>query len=452
MDIKGRRVSIIGAGKSGLVSARVLNELGAQVLLSDTSSLEKIGKIIDEARLSPSVEIETGGHSERVLQADFIVLSPGVPGTIPILQKASQAGIPILSEIELAYRLSHGKRLVITGSNGKTTTTSLLGKFCEKHFPRVFVGGNIGIPMMEFALQTKEGDIQVLEVSSFQLETISTFTPDIALITNFFENHLDRYPSYASYLDAKERIAMNLKPDQWLILNADQEAMLGVATRTRARVAWFGWNLDGRSPGTTMRNGMLCWVAEDGSLTELFHDSEIRLLGRHNRENVMAAVAAAWLAGVRQESLLLVVSTFPGVEHRMEWVRQRRGVTFINDSKGTNCAASIIALQACPTPVILIAGGRDKGTDLREWVQAVQKRAQGIVLVGEARERFRSALEGMVPLKLAGSFEDAVQTAADWAREGETVLLSPACSSYDLFSNFEVRGRRFKELILALAE
>ncbi len=450
MEIRGRQVSVIGAGKSGLVASKVLAELGARVLLSDSAPRDRLETVLHQAALPESIEIESGGHTERVLSADFIVLSPGVPGTIPILQKAQQRGIPILSEIEIAYRLSRGRRLVITGSNGKTTTTTLLGKFCETGFPRVFVGGNIGTPMMEFALSTRENDIQVLEVSSFQLETISEFTPDIAMITNFYENHLDRYVSYEAYKAAKERIALNMRGDQWLILNADQRESREVASRAQCSIAWFGWQLEDRRPGMTFEGTTLIFVSADGKRTPLFDDRDIRLLGRHNRENVMAAATAAILAGVPPAGLKQVVQTFPGVEHRLEWVRERSGVAYVNDSKGTNCAASIIALQACTTPVILIAGGRDKGTDLRDWVEAVRLKARGVVLLGEAKERFRAALEGVVPLKMAGTFADAVRLASDWALSGETVLLSPACSSYDMFPNFEVRGACFKDLVMKL--
>ncbi len=450
MEIHGRRVSVIGAGKSGLVASKVLAELGARVLLSDAAPRDRLESVLRQASLPASVEVECGGHTEKVLAADFIVLSPGVPGTIPILEQARQRSIPILSEIEIAYRLSRGRRLVVTGSNGKTTTTTLLGKFCETGFPRVFVGGNIGTPMMEFALSTRDDDIQVLEVSSFQLETISEFTPDIAMITNFYENHLDRYVSYEAYKAAKERIALNMRGNRWLILNADQPESQQIASRVQCRLAWFGRQLGERRPGVTFDGSEVVYISPDGTRTVLFADSDIRLLGRHNRENVMAAATAAILAGVPTAGLKEVVRTFPGVEHRLEWVRERDGVAYVNDSKGTNCAASIIALQACETPVILIAGGRDKGTDLRDWVEAVRVKARGVVLLGEAKERFRAALEGIVPLKVAGTFAEAVQIASAWAVPGETVLLSPACSSYDMFPNFEVRGACFKELVRKL--
>ncbi len=447
MDVKGRSVSIVGAAKSGLAAAKSLALLGARVLLSDIQSRERLDPILREAALPPEVEIETGGHTEKVLGADFIVLSPGVPLTIPILRKAAEKRIPILSEIEIAYRLSRGKRLVVTGSNGKTTTTTLLACFCKASFPRVFLGGNIGIPMMEFASETREADIQVLEVSSFQLETISTFTPDLGIITNFFENHLDRYPSFEAYRKAKERLALNMTRNHRLILNADQALMDELAGRVPCSLGWFGWNLGSRRPGVTVRDGKFIHIDSEGKEHPLFEEKSVRIKGRHNRENIMAAALGAILAGCRPETLASVVDEFPGVEHRLEWVREANGVTYINDSKGTNCAASIIALKAIEPPLILIAGGRDKGTDLGEWVQTLRARAKGVVLYGEARERFRAALEGVVPLRIAPGFEDAVSQASSWAVSGDTVLLSPACSSYDLFPNFEVRGKVFKDLV-----
>lgn len=450
MNLQGRAVSIIGAAKSGLAAAKTLAALGARVLVSDIQPLEKLRDVFKKAAVPDSVEMEGGGHSERLLQADFIVLSPGVPTDIPILRQAAARGIPIHSEIEIAYRISKGRRLVVTGSNGKTTTTTLLAQFCEAQFPNVFLGGNIGIPMMEFAAKTTENSVQVLEVSSFQLETISEFTPDIAIITNFFENHLDRYPSYDAYRRAKERIALNMTGDRVLIMNADQETMHELSGRIRCRRAWFGWNLDGRRPGVTMRDGMFVYIRDDGTEDVLFSEQSVRIIGRHNRENIMAASLAAILAGVEPSRLERVVAAFPGVEHRLEWARNRLGVTWINDSKGTNCAASIIALRACTPPVILIAGGRDKGTDLSEWVSTMRGRVRCVVLYGEARERFRSAMEGIIPLNSVLTLEDAVKKASELAVSGDTVLLSPACSSYDLFPNFEVRGARFKELVNAL--
>jgi UDP-N-acetylmuramoylalanine--D-glutamate ligase len=369
---------------------------------------------------------------------------------IPVLVEAAARNIPVYSEIEIAYRLSRGKRLVITGSNGKTTTTTLLALFCQKQFDEVFLGGNIGIPMMEFATRTGDNSLQVLEVSSFQLETISDFKPDIAVITNFFENHLDRYPSYKAYIDAKKRIALNMQHSETIVLNADQQLMREMVGEINCRPAWFGWNVENLKPSMTISNDEFVYTDADGCKHKLFPAASVRIIGRHNLENVMCAALVAILAGVATDRLESVVKEFPGVEHRLEWAREISGVSFINDSKGTNCAASITALNACNTPMILIAGGRDKGTDLADWVAAVRTRSRGVVLFGEARSRFRSALEGLVPIKLAENLDQAVETAYNWAESGDTVLLSPACSSYDQFPNFEVRGEKFKQLVNAL--
>ncbi|MDD3145663.1 MAG: UDP-N-acetylmuramoyl-L-alanine--D-glutamate ligase [Candidatus Riflebacteria bacterium] len=452
MNVAGKAISIIGAAKSGLAAARSLVESGARVFVSDIQAEEKLRQSLAREGLDGKIEFEAGGHTERVLAADFIVLSPGVRTDIPVLVEAASRNIPVYSEIEVAYRLSKGRRLVITGSNGKTTTTTLLSLFCRQQFSEVFLGGNIGIPMMEFASKTTDNSLQVLEVSSFQLETISAFTPDIAVITNFFENHLDRYASYQAYIDAKKRIALNMKTGQCLVLNADQQSMREMAGQVACRTAWFGWNCEGLVPSVTIDDEHLVFTDESGCRQKIFPVSSVRLIGRHNLENVMCAALTAILAGVEAGRLEDVVKEFPGVEHRLEWVAQVSGVTFINDSKGTNCAASITALRACRPPMILIAGGRDKGTDLSEWVDAIRTHSRGVVLYGEAKARFRSALEGLVPLKSATSFEQAVEIAYEWAQSGDTVLLSPACSSYDLFPNFEVRGERFKELVRALKE
>lgn len=450
MEVAGKTISIIGAAKSGLSAARSLVRSGAKVFVSDIQPEDKLRASLERDGLLSKVDYEAGGHSEKVLHADFIVLSPGVRTDIPVLIEAAARNIPVYSEIEIAYRLSQGKRLVITGSNGKTTTTTLLALFCQQQFKEVFLGGNIGIPMMEFASQTTGNSLQVLEVSSFQLETISDFKPDIAVITNFFENHLDRYPSYKAYIEAKKRIALNMRSSETIVLNADQQMMREMAGELNCRAAWFGWNVDNLKPAMTIINDEFVYTDADGVKHRLFPAASVRIIGRHNLENVMCAALVAIMAGVAKDRLESVVKEFPGVEHRLEWAREISGVTFINDSKGTNCAASITALQACNQPMILIAGGRDKGTDLADWITAVRTRSRGIVLFGEARARFRSALEGLVPIKLADTLDQAIETAYNWAESGDTVLLSPACSSYDQFPNFEVRGEKFKQLVNAL--
>lgn len=451
MEVKGKKIGIVGAAKSGLSAARVLAEKGAQVFLSDNQPLERLAAALKGARLPPEVEIETNGHSERLLENDFIVLSPGVPLTIPILRKAVELKIPILSEIEIAYRISAGKRFVITGSNGKTTTTTLLFEICEKAFPQVFLGGNIGIPMIEFAVKTDEKSIQILEVSSFQLETIIDFKPNIGVITNFYPNHLDRYPSYEAYIEAKERIFLNMGPGDWLVLNSDQPIMQEIAKKTASRVAWFGWSPPKCGKWLTHRDEAFYFREDGKDEVFLFSSNKVKIMGDHNLENIMAAIMVSILAEVSPEIMEKTVSEFRGVEHRLEWVSEISGIVFINDSKGTNCAATIIALKACKQPVILIAGGRDKGTDLLEWVNAVKERAKGVVLMGEAQNRFRAALEGIVPLKIAKTFEEAVHIAFDLADPGDAVLLSPSCSSYDMFPNFEVRGKVFKDLVKELS-
>ena len=447
MNVNGKNISIIGAAKSGLAAAKTLIEAGAKIFISDVQSEEKLKAALINSGLEGKVDFEFGGNTEKVLKADYIILSPGVKSDIPVLIKAKEKNIPVLGEIEAAYRLSKGKRIAITGSNGKTTTTTLLSLIFKKHFKEVFLGGNIGIPVMSFANKTTEKSVQVLEISSFQLESISEFKPDIAIITNFFENHLDRYPNYKAYIDAKKRIAMNMRDNDWLILNADQPLMLEMANEAKCRVAWFGHDVKSLCPAVTVKNDYYVYINKNGEEKKLFPTSIAKIPGTHNMENIMCATMAAILSDVPTVEIENTVSEFTGVEHRLEFVKNLDGVDYINDSKGTNCAASIIAMRACKKPLILIAGGRDKGTDLTDWVNAIRKYCKCTVLYGEAKDRFRSALEGLAPLRIATGFEDALNQARSVAQKGDTVLLSPACSSYDLFPNFEVRGARFKELV-----
>ena len=447
MNINGKKIAIVGAAKSGLAAAKTLYEGGAKIFISDIQSEEKLKSTLTKEGLLDKVTYESDGNTEKVLDSDFIVLSPGVRPDIPVLVKASERKIPIYSEIEIAYRLSKGRRLVVTGSNGKTTTTTLLSLFCKEQFDKVFLGGNIGIPMMSFATQTTDDSVQVLEVSSFQLETICDFKPDIGIITNFFENHLDRYPNYKAYIDAKKNISLNMGPDQYLILNADQQLMRDMESQLKCKVAWFGWDVNNRKPAVTIKKDFYVFINQEGNEIPLFSVDSPKLMGKHNQENIMCASLAALLAGVEPKKLEKVVKEFSGVEHRLEWVRNISGVEFINDSKGTNCAASITALKACKTPLILIAGGRDKGTDLTEWVETIKNTAKAVILFGEAKDRFRASLEGVVPLKTAQNLEQSVNIAYQMANSGDTVLLSPACSSYDQYPNFEVRGKHFKELV-----
>ena len=447
MEVKGKKIAIVGAAKSGLAAAKTLYESGAKIFISDIQPEERLKATLLKEDLLDKVSFEADGNTDKVLDSDFIVLSPGVRPDIPVLVKATQKHIPIYSEIEIAYQLSKGKRLVVTGSNGKTTTTTLLSLFCKEQFDKVFLGGNIGIPMMSFATKTTDDSVQVLEVSSFQLETICEFKPDIGIITNFFENHLDRYPNYKAYIDAKKNIALNMGPKQCLILNADQKLMCEMESSLNCQVAWFGRELNGKKNAVTIKNGKYIFINKDGKEISLFDENTPKLIGRHNQENIMCASLAAILAGVEPRKLEKVVKEFSGVEHRLEWVREVSGVNFINDSKGTNCAASITALKACKMPLILIAGGRDKGTDLTEWVETIRQTARGVILFGEAKDRFRASLEGVAPLKTAQNLEQSVNIAYQWANSGDTVLLSPACSSYDQYPNFEVRGKHFKELV-----
>ncbi len=452
MNLNGKKISILGAAKSGIAAAKYFIKKGVKLFISDIQTKDKLKAILIAEKLIDAVDWEAGGHTVKVLEADYIVISPGVPTDLPILTKARVLKIPVLSEIEAAYRLSKGKRVAVTGSNGKTTTTTLISLMCEKGFEQVFLGGNIGIPIMSFASETTEKSVQVLEISSFQLETISAFKPDVAIITNFFENHLDRYPTYQSYIDAKKEIVKNMTVDDWVILNSDQELMLKMASDFKPKKAWFGNDVGDLRPAVTVINDEFVYLDEKSNSEVLLPISVAKIMGQHNTENIMCALMAAKLMGISKDKMKAVVSSFKGVEHRLEFVNEINGVKYINDSKGTNCAASVIAMRACKKPLILIAGGRDKGTDLTDWVRAIRQNCKHVILYGEAKQRFRTALEGLVPLKTAQSFEMAVTLAQKLSEPADTVLLSPACSSYDLFPNFEVRGAEFKKIVNKLAQ
>ncbi|NLM17945.1 MAG: UDP-N-acetylmuramoyl-L-alanine--D-glutamate ligase [Candidatus Riflebacteria bacterium] len=450
MKVTGKKFSILGAAKSGLAASEALIKQGASVFISDIQPEPALLGILQKAGLGASVEFEAGGHTEKVLDADYIVVSPGVRSDLPLLKKAEEKNIPYFSEIELAYRLTSGKRIAITGSNGKTTTTTLIARLCETNFPSVFLGGNIGIPVANFIGKTTPDSAQIIEISSFQLETIRDFKPDVAVITNFYENHLDRYATYQEYIDAKKNIYKNMTADDWLVLNGNQPIMLEIAQEAHCRIAWFGKPLLNSSPSLTTQDSHFIYTDSQNKQTKLFPVSAVKLLGEHNIENVMCALLAAILAGTDPERTEEPVTTFGGVEHRLEWVHEKDGRIFINDSKGTNCKASETALKACNQPIILLAGGRDKGTRLSDWVQTVRNRAKKVILFGEAANRFRAALEGQIPLKTVKNLEQAIKTAYDESEKGDTILLSPACSSYDEFSNFEERGDFFKKTVKAL--
>ena len=441
----GKHAYVVGAGRSGIASAFLLLREGARVTLLDERPKEAVEQSLGHPVPEAAVFRQGGFPEEATREADLVVLSPGVPREKLPLRALAGAGTPVWGELELAFRRFSGKVAAVTGTNGKSTVTTLLGDMASRAFPRVFVGGNLGTP---FAAATVGSyDWAVVEVSSFQLETIDRFRPSVAVLLNLSEDHRDRYPDFASYADAKMGIFRNQGPDDAAVVNADDPEVSSRAGRIPS--VRIPFSLAGPLATGVFREGTDL-VRRDGSVEERYPISLLRVRGLQNVENAMAAVAGGRRMGVPQDAVQESLASFPGLPHRVEFVRKVRGVSFFNDSKGTNVGAVLKCLEGFPEPVVLIAGGKDKGVDFRPLREPLGRKARAAVLIGEARERMERELAGAVPLRLAGSLEEAVREAAACAREGDVVVLSPACSSFDMFRNFEERGEAFREAVMGL--
>jgi UDP-N-acetylmuramoylalanine--D-glutamate ligase len=449
MDLKGKRVLVVGLGRSGAASAFFLQEHGAKVTVSDEKSEAQLQTEIS-ALLDRGISIETGRHGERTFRdQDLIVVSPGVPSDQPQIQLARTMGIPVIGEVELAFRFLEGRVVAITGSNGKTTTTTLVGEILAKSGKKTLVGGNIGTPVISLAGKSTADTISVLEISSFQLETIRQFRPWIAAILNITPDHLDRHHTFQAYVDAKARMFENQKSDDFAVLNADDPACVALKGKVKAGLFWF-------SRKQAIENGAFLKGDEivfrrDGKEQLILSRGEIQLKGAHNLENVLAAVAMTMLAGCAPEQVRRAVSEFRAVEHRLELVTTVNGVAFYNDSKATNVDATVKALESFPGNIHIILGGKDKGSDYTTLAPLLHQRAKQVYLIGAAAEKIASQVQGAAPLARSGTLERAVRQAFEAAKPGDIVLLAPACASFDQFDNYEHRGRVFKELALALA-
>jgi UDP-N-acetylmuramoylalanine--D-glutamate ligase len=448
--LAGRRVTVVGLARSGVAACRLLLALGARVTGTDARSADRLE---GEARglNGEGVRLYLGEHPpEAFAAAELVVVSPGVPAAHPALTACRERQIPVIGELELAYRVMTADVVAITGTNGKTTTTSLVGALLARSGRPVVVGGNIGRPLAAEALTVPAGGIVVAEVSSFQLETTDTFRPRVAAILNVTPDHLDRHGSLAAYAEAKARILGRQTEDDWAVVNADDPGAAALATRARSRLLRFS-RRETVSAGTWVRDG---WVTLrlGGTDRPVCPVAEIRLRGDHNLENVLAATACAAALGVAPDMLREGVRAFRAVSHRLEWVRDRGGVAFYDDSKGTNVDATRKALASFREPIVLIAGGRDKGQTFEPLARAAAGRVKAAVLIGEGRATIGPALRAVTAVYEAGSMADAVQRAATLAGAGDVVLLSPACASFDMFRDYEHRGQVFKEAVLALGE
>ena len=447
VELRNKRVLVVGLARTGVATTLFCAAHGAVVTATDSRSEAEIGEEIAHLRAA-NVKLELGGHQEQTfLQQDLIIPSPGVPADAPLLQAARAKGVTIWSEIELAYRFRPGKLIGITGSNGKTTTTSLIEHILRTaSFPTI-LAGNIGTPLISCVARMTNETVTVVELSSFQLELIDTFRTDISVFLNLTPDHLDRHHTMELYSKAKARIFENQGEEDFAILNADDPATTPLAP-TRPHVYWFS-RKQRAAQGAFLRGDDIVF-RNDGREEAVLKREEVPLPGAHNLENVLAAIAAARIAGASAKAVAEGVRSFAGVEHRLEFVAEINGVRYYNDSKATNVDATLKALDAFPGRILVILGGKDKGSDYTPLQEPLRQRAILALLIGAAADKIASQIDGSVPIERAGTLERAVDIASQTARAGDVVLLAPACASFDQFQNYEHRGRVFKALVREL--
>ena len=447
VELAGKRVLVVGLARTGVATAQFCLERGARVAATEEQPEEKVAEAAAKLR-GLGVELELGGHRrETFLQQDLIIPSPGVPFDMPHLVAARSHGVRIWSEIELAWRSLRGRLVAVTGSNGKTTTTALIGHILKSAGLPTLVGGNIGTPLISLVELSSDAAVTVAEVSSFQLEAVEAFHPEVGVLLNITPDHLDRHASYEDYVKAKGRIFENQDEHDAAVINADDPE----AARLPPAHAQVYWTSRARrvAAGAYLREGQVVF-RRDGADTVVMPREEIPLRGEHNVENVLAATAAAALCGVSAPAIAAAVRSFAGVEHRLEFVAEIRGVSFYNDSKATNVDATLKALDAFATHLWVILGGKDKGSDYTVLADLLQRRARLVLLIGAAAEKISKQLEGVVPMEQAGTLERAVRAAFERAQPGDVILLAPACASFDQFQNYEHRGRVFKQIVRQL--
>ena len=453
-NLQGKNVLVFGSGISGEAACRLLLLKGARVVLYDGNGKldeERIrGEILcslKEGAPDADLRIVLGDFPEEMLgQIDLTVMSPGVPTDLPVVEKMKEKKIPVWGEIELAYVCGKGDVLAITGTNGKTTTTTLLGEIMKNARDSVFVVGNIGNPYTDIALQTREDSVIVAELSSFQLETVHTFCPKVSAILNITPDHLNRHHTMEAYIEAKERITAGQTKEETCVLNYEDEVLRKFGESLDARVLYFS-SRHKLERGVYLEDGVI--VSSIGEKTPVCRTDELQILGTHNYENVMAATAMACAYGVPMDIIRKTLREFKGVEHRIEFVAEKNGVAYYNDSKGTNPDAAIRGIQAMNRPTVLIGGGYDKDSAYDEWIQAFDGKVKKLVLLGATKEKIAECARknGFHDIVMTETFEEAFEKCVEYAQPGDAVLLSPACASWGMFKNYEERGDKFKELV-----
>lgn len=447
MGFEGKKILVCGMARSGVAAAQCLYECGAKVTISDNKTEEQLRQAL-EPLAEMDIRRALGGEKTDLSVYDLVVTSPGIPLTAPILKEAAAAGVPIIGELEAGAQVSRAPLYAITGTNGKTTTTTLIGEIFRNYGKTAYVVGNIGYPFTACALDATENDVAVAEVSSFQLETTTEFHPHVAVMCNITEDHLNRHGTMAEYIRIKERIFEKMDRNDYAVLNYDDEIVRGMAQRVPCQAAFFSHRAEVQL-GTYVEDGEMIFV-KDGKKKKVIRVDEIYIPGEHNLENALAAAALTLLAGVPIKVVAHTLKTFQGVEHRIETVRTVDGVTYINDSKGTNVDASIKAVRTMRVGTVLLAGGYDKHTDFTPFAREIREsRIHTVVTLGDTAKQIEDALAsvGFENFVHADTFEDAVNRARALAKPGENVLLSPACASFDMFDDYEQRGRVFKEIV-----
>ena len=453
MDLTGKRVLVVGSGISGIAATELLKKKGCEVVLYDGNESLDIEALKEKAPVFRDVSILLGDlPKEQMEKMDLAVLSPGVPTDLPFVNSMREQGIPIWGEIELAYFFGKGRIAAITGTNGKTTTTALTGQIMEAYYKDVKVVGNIGIPYTSVAAETTEETVTVAEISSFQLETIHAFHPQVSAILNITPDHLNRHHTMECYIEAKESITKNQTAEDTCVLNYEDEVLRRFGETLKCKVVYFsserkldkGLYLDGKE----------IFYADGEKTTKIINVDELNILGKHNYENVMAATAMALSMGVPMEKIVKVLKVFQAVEHRIEYVTEKRGVRFYNDSKGTNPDAAIKGISAMNRPTYLIGGGYDKQSEYDEWIESFQGKVRKLVLIGQTKEKIAACAKkhGFIDVVMCETLEEAIDYCYQNAKNGEAVLLSPACASWGMFPNYEVRGKIFKDYVNNLSE
>ncbi|NWG28217.1 MAG: UDP-N-acetylmuramoyl-L-alanine--D-glutamate ligase [Ignavibacteriaceae bacterium] len=445
MEVKGKKISVIGAARSGVGAAKLVKRLGGIPFVSDFSPKEKIYDALNQLEIE-NINFEFGGHSDRVYESSLMIVSPGVPNDSIVLQNARAKGIKLISEIEIAYHYCKGKIIAITGTNGKTTTTSLCGHVFNSCGYKTHLAGNIGVAFSEIVLDVKEGEFVSLEVSSFQLDLIENFKPAVAMILNITPDHLNRYEnSLDKYAASKQRIYINQDEKDFLILNKDSQAVMQYLVGHKSKSYLFSLS-EKQNNGCYSSDGEVIFM-NDGKENFRCLRSDIQIRGEHNLANAMSVICAAKVFNLDNNGIIKALQTFESVEHRLELVREINGVKYINDSKATNVDSVWYALKSFDEPILLILGGQDKGNDYGQIKELVIKKVKKIYAIGSSAEKVFNFFHNDVKVELEKSLEDAVKNSSREATDGDVVLLSPACASFDMFNNYEHRGKVFKEAV-----